>query len=163
MDQAVINKRGFRLSVGMVLVNQQGKVFWGRRVGDLNAWQFPQGGFLPNETPYEAMIRELKEEIGLTVSEVIYVAETRRWYRYRLSARFRRYENGRALCIGQRQKWFLLRLVSDDACISLTHLSQPEFDQWCWVEYWYPINHVVKFKRGIYRKVLKEFFEFVQP
>lgn len=94
MDQAVIDKHGFRLSVGMVLVNQQEKVFWGRRVGDLNAWQFPQGGLLPNETPYEAMVRELKEEIGLTVSEIVYAAETRSWYRYRLSPRFHRYENG---------------------------------------------------------------------
>ncbi len=65
--------------------------------------------------------------------------------------------------IGQQQKWFLLRLVGDDDCISLIHLSQPEFDQWCWVEYWYPVNHVVKFKCTIYRSVLKEFFEFVQP
>lgn len=99
----------------------------------------------------------------MTVSEVVYVAETRRWYWCWLSARFRRYENGRALCIGQRQKWFFLRLVGDDDCISLTHSSNPEFDQWCWVEYWYPFNRVVTFKRGIYRRILKEFFEFVQP
>ncbi|MBT8506618.1 RNA pyrophosphohydrolase [Coxiella-like endosymbiont of Rhipicephalus sanguineus] len=143
----------------MVLVNQQEKVFWGRRVGDLNAWQFPQGGLLPNETPYEAMVRELKEEIGLTVSEIVYAAETRSWYRYRLSPRF--IVMKMVGVIGQRQKWFLLRLVGDDDCISLIHLSQPEFDQWCWVEYWYPVNHVVKFKRAIYRRVLKEFFEFV--
>ncbi len=162
MNDIVIDKRGFRLGVGMVIMNRQGELLWGRRVGNPDAWQFPQGGLLPNETLREALNRELDEEVGLSPHDVIYLRETRQWISYRLPKKFRRPEHRGPVCIGQRQKWFLLQFTGKDDAISLDHCSQPEFDQWRWVDYWYPVDHVVEFKRDVYQKVITEFAEFIR-
>ncbi|MBT3197981.1 MAG: RNA pyrophosphohydrolase, partial [Gammaproteobacteria bacterium] len=60
------------------------------------------------------------------------------------------------LCIGQKQKWFLLRLLTEDGMVKLDRVSHPEFDDWCWVDYWAPIGDVVYFKRSVYRNALCE-------
>lgn len=155
ISTGIVDAHGFRLNVGMVVINSEGKLFWGRRKGNAKAWQFPQGGMQPNETPVEAMYRELMEELGLRSDDVELLAETRGWLRYRLPKMFRRYGEER-LVIGQRQKWFLLRLL-DDQSIRLDHSSEPEFDEWQWVDYSYPVQQVIAFKRKVYDKVLKEF------
>jgi putative (di)nucleoside polyphosphate hydrolase len=102
------------------------------------------------------MYRELWEEIGLEKHHVKILAQTRGWLRYRLPRRYVRYENPPPVCIGQKQKWFLLGLVSHDGDINLNHCHPPEFDDWQWVSYWYPLNQVVSFKREVYRKALQE-------
>ena len=61
------------------------------------------------------------------------------------------------LCIGQKQKWFLLSLDSDENRIKLSRSAQPEFDDWRWVNYWEPVRRVVQFKREVYRRALTEF------
>lgn len=154
----IIDEQGFRLNVGIILVGAEGRVFWGRRIGNRDAWQFPQGGLMPGETPEEALYRELEEEVGLTQHDVEVLASTEGWLSYRLPRRFLRRRddaNGRQ-CIGQRQKWFLLRLVSDEQRIDLARSDTPEFESWRWVSYWYPIRKVVHFKRGVYARALKE-------
>lgn len=158
--QLVINKTGYRLNIGIVLINAHGKVFWGKRIGSMNAWQFPQGGMLPYETLEETMYRELNEEVGLSPGDVEILAVTSKWVTYRLPVYMRRYSQS-PLCVGQRQRWFLLRLVVDDSQVKLDHCSSPEFDEWCWVDYWHPVNNVIFFKRHIYQKVLQEFEEKV--
>ena len=60
------------------------------------------------------------------------------------------------VCIGQKQKWFLLRLRSDDEHVRMDLTEKPEFDGWRWVSYWYPLGQVVAFKRDVYRRALKE-------
>lgn len=150
----VIDNRGYRLSIGIVLVNREGKLFWGKRYRQKNAWQFPQGGVMPYETLEETMYRELGEEVGLVESDVEILGVTRRWFHYKLPTNLRRYFQ-KPLCIGQKQKWFLLRLVSDDMRICLEQES-PEFDEWHWVDYWYPPENVIFFKRTLYKNVLKE-------
>lgn|SRR3990167_444711 len=160
MNSGIIDAQGFRLNVGIVIVNRQGKLFWGRRVGSSDAWQFPQGGVHRDETLQTAMYRELAEELGLQPEDVKYLGETKTWLSYRLPLQFQR-RNEKPICIGQKQKWFLLRLLSEDPMIRL-HLSEsPEFDRWRWVEYWYPLKHVIEFKRDVYRQVLTEFESFV--
>lgn len=151
----VINNRGYRLGVGIILANREGKLFWGRRFGRKGAWQFPQGGVAPYETVEETMYRELGEEVGLLPSDVEIVGVSRGWLYYKLPPNLRRYFQT-PLCIGQKQKWFLLRLTTDDSRICLEQES-PEFDMWHWVDYWYPINHVVFFKRQVYLHALQEF------
>ena len=151
----VIDDKGFRLNVGIVLAGPDDRVFWGRRLGRRNAWQFPQGGIMPDESPEEALYRELEEETGLEVGDVELLASTRGWLSYRLPRRFRR-TNSRPLCIGQRQKWFLLRLVADEQRIDLERSGNPEFRDWRWVHYWYPVRRVVHFKRGVYVRALRE-------
>lgn len=156
----MIDKEGFRANVGIIVTNRQGKVLLAKRVNNPNAWQFPQGGISENETPMDAMYRELKEELGITAKEVEVLAESKHWLRYRLPKRFQRFD-GHAHCIGQKQKWFLLLLVGEDACIKLDASSHPEFDEWKWVNYWYPLKQVIYFKRYVYRQALEEFSDLV--
>ncbi len=150
----MIDTDGFRPNVGIILTNGLGQVLWARRVGQ-DAWQFPQGGINANETPEQALYRELKEEVGLNPGDVEIVSCTRGWLRYRLPRRMIRYHS-RPVCVGQKQKWFLLRLLSDDESVAVDQSEKPEFDDWRWVSYWYPLGQVVSFKREVYRSALKE-------
>ena len=154
----MIDDDGFRPNVGIVLINANEQVFWGRRIHQ-NTWQFPQGGIQGNETPMQALYRELYEEVGLRPQDVRILDCTRGWLRYRLPNRLVRtggVEREQPLCIGQKQKWFLLRLVASEERLQLDLSGKPEFDHWRWVSYWYPLSQVVSFKRDVYRRALKE-------
>ena len=118
--------------------------------------QFPQGGINPGESAEQAMYRELFEEVGLSRKDVRILASTRNWLRYKLPKRLVRWDT-KPVCIGQKQKWFLLQLIGNDADINMQTSSTPEFDGWRWVSYWYPVRQVVSFKRDVYRRVMKEF------
>lgn len=150
----MIDSEGFRANVGIMLANARGEVLWARRVGQ-DAWQFPQGGIQQGESPQQALFRELEEEIGLTAKDVEIIASTRGWLRYRLPQRLLR-RDSKPLCIGQKQKWFLLKMLSDDSEVRFDKDHKPEFDHWRWVSYWYPLGQVVPFKREVYRRALKE-------
>ena len=150
----VIDADGFRPNVGIIIVNDLGQLLWARRVGQ-NAWQFPQGGIKSDETPQQALFRELHEEIGLTAEDVEILACTRVWLRYRLPRRMVR-THSRPVCIGQKQKWFLLRIRCQESRICVDGTPKPEFDGWRWVSYWYPLGQVVPFKREVYRRALRE-------
>jgi putative (di)nucleoside polyphosphate hydrolase len=151
----MIDKAGYRYGVGIILVNHNRQIFFAKRIG-MPAWQFPQGGMQENETPLQTMFRELKEEIGLNPEDVEVLASSRRWLRYRLPTRLVRHY-AQPLCIGQKQKWFLLRLINQEAKIDLAANGDPEFDSFSWVPYWYPLKQVVMFKRRVYLLALKEF------
>ena len=102
------------------------------------------------------MYRELREEVGLAPDDVEVLSSTRDWLYYQLPKRFIR-QNANPVCIGQKQKWFLLALRGDEQRISLSNTDEtPEFDDWCWVSYWYPLGQVIDFKREVYRKALLE-------
>lgn len=156
----MIDKAGYRYGIGIILVNDKRQVFFAKRIG-MAAWQFPQGGMKESETPEQTMYRELKEEIGLNPEDVEVVASTRRWLRYRLPGRLIRH-HAKPLCIGQKQKWFLLRLVNQEPAFDLNATDDPEFDSWAWVSYWYPLKQVVTFKRRVYVMALKEFANMAQ-
>ena len=151
----VIDSDGFRPNVGIILANKLGQILWARRIRQ-NSWQFPQGGILDDETPEQAMYRELYEEIGLLPKDVDFLGCSPEWLRYRLPKRLIR-KGQQPLCVGQKQKWFLLSLLSRDDCVRLDHTSSPEFSDWRWVSYWYPLGQVVSFKREVYRAVLEDF------
>jgi putative (di)nucleoside polyphosphate hydrolase len=154
-SQTVVDADGFRPNVGIVLSNDLGQVLWARRVGGQDAWQFPQGGINEHESVEEALFRELHEEVGLNAASVQILAQTDNWLHYRLPKRLRRY-NSTPGFKGQKQKWFLLRLIGDEAEVSFECGHKPEFDHWRWVSYWYPVCQVVEFKREVYRRALKE-------
>jgi putative (di)nucleoside polyphosphate hydrolase len=157
----VIDSEGFRANVGIVLMRGTGEVFLGRRMGG-RGWQFPQGGVRVGESLEEAMLRELHEEIGLQGSHVEIAGSTSRWLRYRLPPRYVR-RNSSPLCIGQKQRWFLLRLRRDDAAFDLRLTVQPEFDTWRWVDYWEPVREVIYFKRPVYARALSELADSAFP
>jgi len=150
----VIDSDGFRPNVGIVLVNPKGQVLWARRIGQ-QAWQFPQGGIKEYENAEEALFRELKEEVGLSPEDVNVLAMTKGWLRYRLPKHLLRH-NSKPMCIGQKQKWFLLQMLSPDERVGFSFSDKPEFDHWQWVSYWYPVSQVVLFKRDVYRRALNE-------
>lgn len=150
----MIDVEGYRPNVGIILANDLGQVLWARRINQ-NAWQFPQGGINSNESAEDALFRELHEEVGLTPEDVEILACTRGWLRYRLPTRLVR-THSHPVCIGQKQKWFLLRLKATDNHVRMDLSTKPEFDGWRWVSYWYPLGQVVSFKREVYRRALKE-------
>jgi putative (di)nucleoside polyphosphate hydrolase len=156
----VIDRSGFRANVGVVLMHD-GQVFFARRTGG-RGWQFPQGGVRAGETLEEALYRELGEEIGVDAAAVELVGQTSRWLRYRLPARYVR-RNQHPLCIGQKQRWFLLRLKDEAVTFDFGRTSEPEFDQWRWVSWWDPVKEVIYFKRRVYARALSELVPLAFP
>lgn len=157
----IVDKAGYRLNVGIMLMNESKRLFWGRRTGH-DAWQFPQGGVGSGESAERAMYRELREEIGLEPQDVKVVACTKRWLRYRLPKQYLRH-GSTPLVIGQKQKWFLLKLKSPEQKIRLDLSDAPEFDSWRWIEHSAPPEQVIFFKRQVYAQALKEFERFLNP
>jgi len=150
----VIDREGFRANVGIILMQDGGKLFIGRRPGG-RGWQFPQGGIRRGEKPEESLFRELHEEIGLERADVEIIAHTQRWLRYRLPERYQRRESQPA-CIGQKQRWFLLRLCRPDPQFRFDTTGEPEFDRLRCVDYWQPVREVIYFKRTVYTRALHE-------
>ena len=155
----MIDSEGFRENVGIILTNNDRQVFWARRSG-MEAWQFPQGGIKKNESPEMAMYRELKEEIGLEPEHVEILKFTNDWLRYSLPKQYIR-NNSSPLCIGQKQIWFLLKLTVDETHFDLSCVNDPEFDLWKWVDFWYPVDEVISFKRNVYQQALKQLEPYI--
>lgn len=159
---AVLDKEGYRPNVGIILANQRNEVFWGKRINQ-HAWQFPQGGIKHGETPSQAMYRELEEEVGLQRGHVRILGRTREWMRYEVPERWaRRAREGAAGYRGQKQIWYLLRLVGRDCDVKLRASGHPEFDAWRWNAYWVPLEAVIHFKRDVYRQALLELYRFLE-
>jgi putative (di)nucleoside polyphosphate hydrolase len=150
----MLDREGFRPNVGIILVNQRNQVWWGKRVNE-HSWQFPQGGIKYGESPEQAMYRELQEEIGLKPEHVKILGRTRDWLRYEVPDHFIK-RDIRGHYRGQKQIWFLLRMVARDHDISLRATDHPEFDAWRWHDYWVPLDTVIEFKREVYMQALNE-------
>ena len=151
------SERGlYRPAVGIMLLNHDGRVFVGRRIdmpAGLAAWQMPQGGIDPGETPRNAALRELKEEVGTDRAQI--VAELSAWLNYDLPAELQK-KLWKGRYRGQAQKWFALRFIGEDSEIDL-ETEVPEFRNWRWSEPEKLIELIVPFKRDVYRRVLSEF------
>lgn len=143
----------YRPCVGILLLNAQGRVFVGRRKDTPDAWQMPQGGIDKGETPVQAALREMEEEIGTSKAEVL--AETPDWLRYDLPPELLgKAWKGRYR--GQEQKWIACRFTGSDADIDLA-TEHPEFDAWQWVDIDQLVTLIVPFKREIYTRVVAAF------
>jgi putative (di)nucleoside polyphosphate hydrolase len=145
----------YRPCVGILLINDEGKAWVGRRIdmpAGLSAWQMPQGGIDPGETPIQAALRELYEETGTNKAEII--AESGQWLYYDLPDAIRTGWGRRHR--GQKQKWFLMRFIGQDIDIDLT-CHEAEFDLWKWIEPRELPGLVVEFKRAVYVALLEEF------
>ena len=137
MSNDWIDEEGFRANVGIILTDDAGQLLLGGRVSN-KGWQFPQGGMLVGEEPSEAMYRELREEVGLE-------------------------RHSKPLCIGQKQRWFMLRLNCDTDKLRFDLGEEAEFDRVRWVDYWRPVNEVIYFKRRVYAQALHELGANVYP
>lgn len=148
-----VYENGYRLNVCIVLCNEANQVLIARRVDGRNWWQFPQGGIQRGESALQAMYRELREEVGLKPHQVKVVARSPQWFRYR-TGEIRRRAGGPV--VGQKQRWFLLRFASLDHAIDLDRANpDAEFNHWVWVDYWEPLQRIVRFKRRVYRDALE--------
>ena len=161
MSNDWIDAEGFRANVGIILANDDNRLLLGGRVGS-RGWQFPQGGMLEGEEPVDAMFRELHEEVGLAADDVEVLGVTSDWLRYRLPDKFLR-RNSTPLSIGQKQRWFMLRLRSGEDRVRLDCCDKPEFDRVRWVQFWRPVNEVIYFKRRVYARALHELGPCVYP
>jgi len=155
----MLDRDGFRPNVGIVLLNARNQVFWGKRL-KTHSWQFPQGGIKHGETPEQAMFRELHEEVGLMPEHVRIVGRTRDWLRYEVPEHYIRRE-ARGHYRGQKQIWFLLRLLGRDTDMNLRATDHPEFDAWRWNDYWVPLEMVIEFKREVYELALTELSRYL--
>ena len=152
--------RALRPNVAAVIADGSGRVLLCRRLTGHSAgvrlWQFPQGGIDRGESPEQALWRELEEELALSPEMLRLVATASEWFSYEVPI-WRR--NPLRPFRGQRQRWFLLRLLGGGDTEYLprpTAVAKPEFDAWRWVSYWYPLHCVVDFKRAAYRGALSD-------
>lgn len=146
----------YRPCAGVMLTNPQGLIFAGQRIDNPSpAWQMPQGGIDAGETPVQAAIRELGEEIGIGPDLVQIVDEMPDWVLYDLppellgtlwGGRYR----------GQRQRWYLARFLGRDDDIRLD-VPHPEFSRWRWIGAAELVDSIVPFKRGVYEQVVQAF------
>jgi putative (di)nucleoside polyphosphate hydrolase len=141
----------YRPCVGIMLFNRDGKVFVGKRIDQtVEGWQMPQGGIDKGESPKQAALRELKEEVGTDKAEII--SEMEDWITYDLPkhligvAFHGKYR-------GQKQKWFALRFTGEDGDIDLT-THEPEFSAFRWVDLQTLPSLIVPFKRDTYKAVI---------
>ncbi|MGH8686086.1 MAG: RNA pyrophosphohydrolase [Burkholderiales bacterium] len=155
----MLDRDGYRPNVGIILANGRNEVFWGKRIRQ-DAWQFPQGGIKRGETPDAAMYRELEEEVGLRAQHVRVLGRTRHWLRYEVPAKWVR-RDAQGAYRGQKQIWYLLRMVGRDCDVNVRSTEKPEFDAWRWHEYWVPLENVIEFKREVYRQALAELHRYL--
>lgn len=155
----MLDQEGFRPNVGIVLLNKKNQIFLGKRIGELS-WQLPQGGIKSGELPEQAMLRELFEEVGLLPEHVTILGRTRDWLRYEVPDHYVR-RDIRGHYRGQKQIWFLLKMLGQDSDIQLLNNAKPEFDAWRWEEYWQIPELVIDFKKQVYQLALEELEQFI--
>ena len=149
----MIDSEGYRANIGIVITNEKKQILLAKRYKQ-DAWQLPQGGIDKGETELDALYRELEEEVGLAAKQVSLLAKTPKWLRYELPMEHIRRKQ-KPTCIGQKQVWYLLKLVSNDSDITLSLHNKVEFDDWKWVDYWNPVDEVINFKKEVYEDMLK--------
>ena len=151
------NTLPYRKSVGVMVLNDAGLVFVGRRIDQVagEAWQMPQGGIDDGEKPKEAAFRELWEETGVTRDLVEHVAKTHGWVTYDLPPELLGKVWG-GKYRGQKQKWFLFRFKGRDSDIKIA-TDHPEFSSWRWILADEMVDSIVPFKRAVYEEVVRSF------
>ena len=153
----MLNKLPMRQGVGIIVLNENNKVFVGRRKDNpVNKWQMPQGGIDKNEKPLNAMKRELAEETSITKIKVL--KEIDNWLEYELPPNLLG-KIWKGKYRGQKQKWFIVKFVGKEDEINL-NTKNPEFIEWKWIDYNLLPDVIVRFKKEVYKKLKNEIKNF---
>ena len=159
LPTAPYEQRPYRPCVGIFLLNNDGLVFAGRRIDSrAEAWQMPQGGIDAGESPLQACMREMREEIGTNTAELISQHDDWLYYDIPLPLADRLWQ-GRYK--GQKQKWMVLRFTGDDSDINIA-TEEPEFCEWKWLSPHDLVDLAVPFKRDVYQNVLAAFAPYLK-
>ena len=150
----MINEPGYRLNVGLIIINDKGKLLLCKRK-NIDTWQFPQGGIDNNETYLQAAKRELFEEVGIRSNCIKLLSSTEDWLKYDIPKERRKNHFLKKKFKGQKQKWFMFKLI-EDIHIHFDNDPDNEFIDYKWVPYWYPLYTIIDFKKEVYRSVLME-------
>ena len=150
-----MNDKSYRKNVGLIVLNQDNQLLVCRRKNQ-QTWQFPQGGIDAGESPRAAAHRELFEEVGIKQKDVKIIQKSSHWYHYDLPKKYQKRSESMKQFRGQTQKWFLLK-ARTELEINLLNEVEQEFVEHKWVSFWYPLSHIVPFKKDVYAKVLNEF------
>lgn len=161
------SKLNYRPCVGAMIMNKEGLVLVGERIDTKNAWQLPQGGIDKGETPQQAILREIKEELGIENPQkscnLLY--ESSVWHSYNFPRKLTYQDGEYELCQyqGQTQKWFLFKLAHNynESIINLDIVEHKEFSRVDWVEMSILLNLIIAFKKQVYEKIVKEFSIFL--
>ena len=149
--------RFYRRNVGLMLIGPGRRIFVGRRAGQPDAWQMPQGGVDARESAVEAVCREMWEEVGTT--KALLLRESAQWLSYDVPEP-QRPAHWKGRWHGQAQKWFALGFTGHDADIDIA-AHDHEFDAWQWMRAAEMLERIVPFKRPVYEAVLKEFADLL--
>ena len=159
LPTAPYEQRPYRPCVGIFLLNNDGLVFAGRRIDSrAEAWQMPQGGIDAGESPLQACMREMREEIGTNTAELVSQHDDWLYYDIPLPLADRLWQ-GRYK--GQKQKWMALRFTGDDSDINIA-TEEPEFCDWKWLSPHDLVDLAVPFKRDVYQNVLAAFAPYLK-
>ena len=159
LPTAPYEQRPYRPCVGIFLLNNDGLVFAGRRIDSrAEAWQMPQGGIDAGESPLQACMREMREEIGTNTAELVNQHDDWLYYDIPLPLADRLWQ-GRYK--GQKQKWMALRFTGDDSDIKIA-TEEPEFCEWKWLSPHDLVDLAVPFKRDVYQNVLAAFAPYLK-
>ena len=150
-----MNDKSYRKNVGLIVLNQDNQLLVCRRKNQ-QTWQFPQGGIDAGESPRAAAHRELFEEVGIKQKDVQIIQKSSHWYHYDLPRKYQKRSESMKRFKGQTQKWFLFKARAELE-INLLNEVEQEFVDHKWVSFWYPLSHIVPFKKDVYSKVLNEF------
>ena len=156
----MIDENGYRKNVGIILCNSKNELLICKRFRE-NSWQFPKGGFEERESAESAIYRELFEEIGLSNKDVKILGKTKNWLKYDLPKKYKRRTNNK-LCVGKKQIWFLLKLITNESSINLSKSKKPEFDAWEWSSITKPFEIVINFKKNVYKSALEELLPIIK-
>ena len=152
-------QRPYRPCVGIFLLNNDGLVFAGRRIDSrAEAWQMPQGGIDAGESPLQACMREMREEIGTNTAELVSQHDDWLYYDIPLPLANRLWQGQYK---GQKQKWMALRFTGNDSDINIA-TEEPEFCEWKWLSPHDLVDLAVPFKRDVYQNVLAAFAPYLK-